>query len=106
LAPPVKSGGGPHYLARIVPTLTRRQGQVAGNTSTRNAVSKIVDKFALGDPELPEYSKLLNLGKSVQEMSGGPLTSFALRRLICPAWAIVGGERTTIRSFVPRKSAL
>jgi hypothetical protein len=30
---------------------------------------------------------------------------FASRRLICPAWATAPGERTTTRSFAPRKSA-
>ena len=30
--------------------------------------------------------------------------TFASRRLICPAWAIVGGERTTPPGFAPKKS--
>ena len=30
--------------------------------------------------------------------------TFASRRLICPAWATVAGERTTTLSFAPKKS--
>jgi hypothetical protein len=61
--------------------------------------------------ETDTYAAFFSFMAAVHIATGGATlhrtspATFASRRLICPAWATAPGERTTPRSFAPRKSA-